>query len=415
MPQRLIAHLDMDAFYASVELLRYPDLRGTPVVIGGGRDTSPALNSDGSRRYSLLRHYAGRGVITTATYEARALGAHSGMGIMKAAVLAPQAVLLPVDFEEYRKFSRLFKAAARSVAPVLEDRGIDEIYLDLTDLPGAQLDAGRALGQALKSAVHDATGLTCSVGVTPNKLLSKICSDLDKPDGLTLLTRDEIPTRIWPLAAKKINGIGPKATEKLAGFGIHTIGDLAAADPAFLLANFGKGYGAWLHEAAHGRDDRPVVTFSEPKSISRETTFERDLHAVRDRAALTAIFTDLCVKLAGDLARKGYASKTIGIKLRFDDFKGVTRDLTLPAHTLDAHTIRRAAGECLKRVDLSRRLRLLGVRAGALVKLADLVAPMPSPEGLQTLPTHSPARPTAREAISTNGLSLFDRLPPDGP
>ena len=415
MPQRLIAHLDMDAFYASVELLRYPDLRGTPVVIGGGRDTSPALNSDGSRRYSLLRHYAGRGVITTATYEARALGAHSGMGIMKAAVLVPQAVLLPVDFEEYRKFSRLFKAAARSVAPVLEDRGIDEIYLDLTDLPGAQLDAGRALGQALKSAVHDATGLTCSVGVTPNKLLSKICSDLDKPDGLTLLTRDEIPTRIWPLAAKKINGIGPKATEKLAGFGIHTIGDLAAADPAFLLANFGKGYGAWLHEAAHGRDDRPVVTFSEPKSISRETTFERDLHAVRDRAALTAIFTDLCVKLAGDLARKGYASKTIGIKLRFDDFKGVTRDLTLPAHTLDARTIRRAAGECLKRVDLSRRLRLLGVRAGALVKLADLVAPMPSPEGLQTLPTHSPARPTAREAISTNGLSLFDRLPPDGP
>ena len=230
-----------------------------------------------------------------------------------------------------------------------------------------------------------------------------------------MLTRDEIPTRIWPLAAKKINGIGPKATEKLAGFGIHTIGDLAAADPAFLLANFGKGYGAWLHEAAHGRDDRPVVTFSEPKSISRETTFERDLHAVRDRAALTAIFTDLCVKLAGDLARKGYASKTIGIKLRFDDFKGVTRDLTLPAHTLDARTIRRAAGECLKRVDLSRRLRLLGVRAGALAKLADLVGPMPSPEGLPTLPTDSPARPTAREAISTNGPSLFDRLPPDGP
>ena len=415
MPHRLIAHLDMDAFYASVELLRYPDLLGTPVVIGGGRDTSPALNSDGSRRYSLLRHYAGRGVITTATYEARALGAHSGMGIMKAAVLAPQAVLLPVDFEEYRKFSRLFKAAARSVAPVLEDRGIDEIYLDLTDLPGAQLDAGRALGQALKSAVHDATGLTCSVGVTPNKLLSKICSELDKPDGLTLLTRDEIPTRIWPLAAKKINGIGPKATEKLAGFGIHTIGDLAAADPAFLLANFGKSHGAWLHEAAHGRDDRPVLTFSEPKSISRETTFERDLHAVRDRAALTAIFTDLCVKLAGDLARKGYASKTIGIKLRFDDFKGVTRDLTLQAHTLDAHTIRRAAGACLKRVDLSRRLRLLGVRAGALVKLADLVGPMPAPEGLHTLPTDTPARPTAREAISTDGLSLFDRLPPEGP
>ena len=370
--QRLIAHLDMDAFYASVELLRYPDLRGLAVVIGGGRDAAPQLNPDGTRRYAKLRHYAGRGVITTCTYEARALGAHSGMGVMKAALLAPDAVLLPVDFDEYRKYSRLFKAAARGVAPILEDRGIDEIYLDVTNLPGAQLDAGHAVGVALRQAVFDATGLTCSVGITPNKLLSKICSDLDKPNGLTLLTAAEIPARIWPLPAKKINGIGPKATEKLAGFNIHTIGDLAAAEPQFLLGHFGKSYGAWLHEAAHGRDDRAVVTFSEPKSISRETTFERDLHAVRDRSTLTPILTDLCIKLAGDLARKAYASKTIGIKLRFDDFKIVTRDLTLPQHTMDAQAIRRAAGACLKRVDLTRRLRLLGVRAGTLLKATEL-------------------------------------------
>ncbi len=374
----------MDAFYASVELLRYPDLRGMAVVIGGGRDASPQLKPDGTRRYALLRHYAGRGVITTCTYEARALGAHSGMGVMKAAALAPDAVLLPVDFDEYRKYSRLFKAAARNVAPILEDRGIDEIYLDITELPGAQLDAGRAVGVALRKAVFEATGLTCSVGITPNKLLSKICSDLDKPNGLTLLSAAEIPARIWPLPAKKINGIGPKATEKLAGCNIHTIGDLAAAEPQFLLGHFGKSYGAWLHEAAHGRDERPVVTFSEPKSISRETTFERDLHAVRDRDTLTPIFTELCIKLAGDLARKGYASKTIGIKLRFDDFKIVTRDLTLPAHTMNAQDIRRAAGACLKRVDLTRRLRLLGVRAGALVKGGDArearttAVPMPS-------------------------------------
>ena len=370
--QRLIAHLDMDAFYASVELLRYPDLRGLAVVIGGGRDAAPQLNPDGTRRYAKLRHYAGRGVITTCTYEARALGAHSGMGVMKAALLAPDAVLLPVDFDEYRKYSRLFKAAARGVAPILEDRGIDEIYLDVTNLPGAQLDAGHAVGAALRQAVFDATGLTCSVGITPNKLLSKICSDLDKPNGLTLLNAAEIPARIWPLPAKKINGIGPKATEKLAGFNIHTIGDLAAAEPQFLLGHFGKSYGAWLHEAAHGRDDRAVVTFSEPKSISRETTFERDLHAVRDRSTLTPILTDLCIKLAGDLARKAYASKTIGIKLRFDDFKIVTRDLTLPQHTMDAQAIRRAAGACLKRVDLTRRLRLLGVRAGTLLKATEL-------------------------------------------
>lgn len=362
----------MDAFYASVELLRYPDLRGSAVVIGGGRDAAPQTNTDGTRRYAKLRHYAGRGVITTCTYEARALGAHSGMGVMKAAALAPDAVLLPVDFDEYRKYSRLFKAAARSVAPILEDRGIDEIYLDISALPGAQLDAGRAVGAALRQAVFEATGLTCSVGITPNKLLSKICSDLDKPNGLTLLSAAEIPQRIWPLPAKKINGIGPKATEKLAGFNIHTIGDLAAAEPQFLLGHFGKSYGAWLHEAAHGRDDRPVVTFSEPKSISRETTFERDLHAVRDRSTLTPILTELCIKLAADLARKAYASKTIGIKLRFDDFKIVTRDLSLPHHTLDAQDIRRAAGACLKRVDLTRRLRLLGVRAGALLKTSEL-------------------------------------------
>jgi len=372
---RLIAHLDMDAFYASVELLRYADLRGQPVVIGGGSRHAPVTRPDGTRRYARLADYAGRGVITSATYEARALGVHSGMGVMKAAQLAPHAWLLPVDFDEYRRYSRLFKAAARALAPCIEDRGIDEVYIDLTDVPGAPVDGGREVGRALKQAVREATGLTCSIGVTPNKLLSKICSDLDKPDGLTLLAPEDIPARIWPLPARKINGIGPKASERLAGLGIHTIGELAAADAELLVREFGRSFGAWLHEAAHGRDDRPVVTHSEPKSISRETTFERDLHAVRDRAALSALFTDLCVELAGDLARKGYAGRTIGIKLRYDDFRVVTRDVTLPAHTLDARTIRRAAGECLKRVDLTRRLRLLGVRAGSLARLADLVSP----------------------------------------
>ena len=376
-PPRLIAHLDMDAFYASVELLRYPELRGRPVVIGGGRRHQPVDQPDGTRTYSLLRDYAGRGVITTSTYEARALGVFSAMGTMKAAKLAPDAVLLPVDFEQYRRYSRLFKAAVRAITPIVEDRGIDEIYIDLTDVPGAQDDAGYAIAQRLKDAVVEATGgLTCSIGVTPNKLLSKLASEFDKPDGLTLIGHADLETRIWPLAARKVNGIGPKANERLAALGLHTVGDIAAAEPQWLIAQFGKSYGAWLHAASHGRDERPVSTYSEPKSISRETTFERDLHAVRDRHQLGEIFTELCVQLAGDLSRKGYASRTIGIKLRFDDFRIVTRDLSLPAHTLDARTIRRAAGECLKRVDLTRRLRLLGVRAGALATLADLVAPL---------------------------------------
>jgi DNA polymerase-4 len=371
MSRRLIAHLDMDAFYASVELLRYPDLNGLPVVIGGGRRHAPEPQPDGSRRYARLRDYTGRGVITTSTYAARALGVHSGMGVMKAAKLAPDAVLLPIDFEQYRRHSRLFKAAVRTIAPQIEDRGIDEIYIDLSEAPGAQDDAGQAAARALKAAVRDATGLSCSIGVAPNKLLAKICSDLDKPDGLTLLAEDEVASRIWPLAARKINGIGPKATARLAGFGIHTIGELAAANPAWLIEQFGQRHGAWMHRAAHGRDERPVVTHSEPVSISRETTFERDLHAVRDRSTLSAIFTELCVQLAGDLARKGYVAKNIAIKLRFDDFRIVSRALTLPAHTADAAAIRRAAGLCLKRVDLSRRLRLLGVRAGGLLSLAE--------------------------------------------
>jgi len=395
---RLIAHLDMDAFYASVELLRYPELRGLPVVIGGGRDRAPRLQPDGTRRFFSLKDYVGRGVVTTSTYEARKFGVFSAMGMMKSAVLAPDAILLPVDFDEYRKFSRAFKAAVRAIAPVIEDRGIDEIYVDLSELPGVHDDAGRAAGLALKAAVREATGLSCSVGVTPNKLLSKIASELDKPDGLTLLGHADIPARIWPLAARKVNGIGPKAAAKLSSLGIETIGDVAAAEPAFLIEHFGKSFGAWLHAASHGHDERPVVTSSEPESISRETTFERDLHAVRDRAELGAIFTELCVKLAGDLARKGYAARTIGIKLRFDDFRIATRALTLPGHTLDGREIRRAAGQCLKRVDLARRLRLLGVRASALQKISDLVAGNPGAAvaavvAREPAPAHDPVLP----------------------
>ncbi|RZI82770.1 MAG: DNA polymerase IV [Rubrivivax sp.] len=401
MTRRWVAHLDMDAFYASVELLRYPELRGQPVVIGGGQRHQPVMQDDGTRRFSVLRDYAGRGVVTTATYEARALGVHSAMGMMKAALLAPDAVLLPVDFEQYRQYSRRFKAAVAEVAPVIEDRGIDEIFIDLNDLPGVHDALGddphggvRALAQDIKDRVRQATGLSCSIGITPNKLLSKLCSDLEKPNGLTILTEEDIPLRIWPLPAKRINGIGPKATARLEALNIHTIGDLAAAAPEWLIGHFGANYGAWLHEAAHGRDERAVVTWRAPKSISRETTFERDLHARDDREALGEIFTRLCEKLASDLVRKGYVAKTIGVKLRYTDFKIATRELTLPAHTADARTIRLSAGRCLKKVPLDKRLRLLGVRAGALCKFDEV----PPPEAV----------PVARERPAEYTLPLFD-------
>jgi DNA polymerase IV len=376
----------MDAFYASVELLRYPDLVGQPVVIGGGRRHQPVKADDGTRTYATLRDYAGRGVITTATYAARAFGVHSGMGLMKAAALCPQAVLLPVDFDQYRHYSRLFKAAVAEIAPVVEDRGIDEIYIDMADVPGIDVDGGREAARRIKARVREATGLSCSIGLAPNKLLAKICSDLEKPDGITVVTADDIATRIWPLPAKRINGIGPKANAKLEAMEIRTIGDLAAADPTMLVARFGSAYGAWMHDAAHGRDDRPVITYREPKSFSRETTFEHDLHAKHDREALSAIFTRLCEQVAADLARKGFVGRTIGIKLRYDNFETVTRDRSLDHFTADATEIRRTAGECLKRVPLERRLRLLGVRVGAVMKAEDAAAHAGRHAGEATVP-----------------------------
>ena len=368
----LIAHLDMDAFYASVELLRYPELRGHPVVIGGGSASAPITQADGSRIYQRLRDYVGRGVVTTSTYEARALGVFSAMGIMKAAKLAPDAILLPTDFAAYRHYSHLFKSAVAAIAPQIENRGIDEIYIDLH----AHRDDARGIAQRLKQAVKDATGLSCSIGLAPNKLLAKICSDLEKPDGLTIVTESDVPTRIWPLSVKKINGIGPKAAAKLAALNIHTIAELAATDLGLLQENFGRSYSAWLGRVAQGIDERQIVMHSEPKSVSRETTFERDLHARQDRAELSDLFTHLCERVAGDLVRKNVVGRTIGIKLRYADFSIVTRDSTLDYPTDDPVLIRKAAGECLRRVPLDKRLRLLGVRIGSLTaKDATFVRP----------------------------------------
>ncbi|RPH46120.1 MAG: DNA polymerase IV [Burkholderiales bacterium] len=352
----------MDAFFASCELSQYPELRGQPMVVAGRRTDAPQLGPDGRRAFARLRDYTGRGVLTTATYEARALGVHSGMPTMKAARLAPDAVLLPVNFDLYRRYSRLFKDAVRTISPVIQDIGIDEVYADVTELA----DPSQAIAARLKAAVLDATGLTCSVGIAPNKLLAKLCSDMQKPDGITVLTMADLPAKVWPMPARRINGIGPKATEKLASHGISTIGELAARDRDWLIGEFGRAYGQWLHDAAHGRDDRPVVTHREPVSISRETTFERNLHATRDRAELGEVFTRLCEQLAADLVRKGVTARTIGIKLRFDDFRTVTRDTTLAVPVVEAAALRRAAGACLKRADLSRPMRLLGVRASGL-------------------------------------------------
>jgi DNA polymerase-4 len=383
-PIRRIAHLDMDAFFASVELLRYPQLKGLPIVIGGGRrKVDDLIREKYSDRplseipvdaFPLLKDYVGRGVITTATYAARQFGVGSAMGMMKAAKLAPDALVLPVDFDEVRKYSRGFKAIVREIAPVVEDRGVDEVYIDFTDVPGGQREGGRVLARLIQKAVQQQTGLTCSIGVAPNKLIAKMASEFNKPNVISIVHETDVQARIWPLPVRKINGIGPKAEVKLRKLHLHTIGDIAAQEREWLVDNFGRSYGAWMHDAAWGRDDRPVVTESEPVSMSRETTFDRDLHAVRDREELGAIFTGLCTQVADDLQRKGYVGKTIGVKLRYDDFRIATRDQTIDHFTADAKTIRKVAGHCLKRVELGRRLRLLGVRVGKLEKAGSIPA-----------------------------------------
>jgi DNA polymerase-4 len=380
----------MDAFYASVELLRYPQLKGLPVVIGGARRKEDMYHDrlvalDPSRDWKniplseipleifpRLSTYVGRGVITTATYAARQYGIGSAMGLMKASQLCPQAILLPVDFEEYRKYSKLFKSVITEIAPVMQDRGVDEVYIDFTHTAGGQREGGRVLARLIQKCIFDATQLTCSIGVAPNKLLAKMASEINKPNGICVLYEKDIETQIWPLQCRKINGIGPKTDERLGKLGIKLIGELANYDPQLLISHFGQNYGQWLHRAANGLDDAEVETHSEPVSLSRETTFERDLSAKSDKEQLGLVFTKLCQQVASDLNKKGYLGRTVGIKLKYDNFKTVTRDQTIEIPTADPVLIRRFAGQLLKRVDLSKRIRLLGVRMGTLIKQEEL-------------------------------------------
>ena len=338
---RRILHLDMDAFFAAVELLRRPDLKGQPVVIGGRGDPTR------------------RGVVSTATYEARAFGVRSGMPLRTALKLCPTAVFLPVDFAEYHRYSEMFKAVMKRLSPLMEDRGIDEAYLDITALDRSSEDIAREI----KQRIHDETGLTCSIGIAPNKRLAKMASELQKPDGLTIVLASDVETRIWPLGVRKVPGIGPKTETRLAEMGVHTIGELAAVPIETLGERFGRSYGVFLHDAARGIDDDPIVTHWEPKQRSRETTFQED---TGDWQTIARTIAGLAREVTEDLREEGYRARTVGIKLRFADFETHTREKTLPEPTDAEQIIRKAAFECLGRLKVDRRVRLLGVRVGEL-------------------------------------------------
>ena len=375
---RRVAHLDMDAFFASVELLRFPQLRDVPVIIGGiraGTEFGDLSDEETARlplsAFGRISAYEGRGVITTANYAARQFGVGSAMPMMKAAKLCPDAILLTTERARINEYSRRFKSIITEVAPVMENRGVDEVFIDFTDVPGGQREGGRVLARLIQREIHLATGLTCSVGVAPNKLMAKLASEMKKPNGITVLYESDVPSKIWPLPCRKLNGVGPKADERLKALGLLTLGDVARMDPFEIQRLLGRRFGQWIYDAAHGRDDKPVVVESEPVSMSRETTFERDLHVTHDRAQLGAVFDRLCEQVSNDLQRKGYVAKTVGVKVRDHRFQTATRDTTVDGCVELPQEIRLAANAALKRIPTGRPIRLLGVKVSGLQAKAD--------------------------------------------
>lgn len=333
--------MDMDAFFAAVEMQRRPELKGKPVVIGGGGDPTR------------------RGVVSTASYEARKSGIHSGMPLRVAHRLCPDAIFLPVDYREYSRISKEFKKVLAEITPLMEDVGIDEAFLDISEI-GASPEE---IAKTIKERIFRKTGLTCSVGIAPNKLLAKIASDMQKPDGLTILTKQSIAGTIWPLPVRKLWGVGPKTEEHLKSLDIHTVGQLAAQPHEFLVGTFGKSYGNYLYHASRGIDDSPIVTHWEPKSSSRETTFQED---IGNWQVIAKNLAALAKEVAADLRKSGHKGRNVTVKIRFSDFQTLTRAKTLGMPTDSYEEIRKASFECLSRFELKKKVRLIGVRIGKL-------------------------------------------------
>ena len=352
---RRILHMDMDAFFAAVELLRHPELEGKPVIVGG--------------RGNPMQ----RGVVSTATYEARQHGVHSGMPLRTAYKRCPEVVFLPVDYPAYVVVSRKIKTILEEFAAVIEDVGIDEAYLDISHIDASAIEIGRAIKKRIKTV----TGLTCSIGVGPNKLLAKIASDMEKPNGLTIITDNDITSSIWPLSVGKVWGIGPKTEAKLASLGVHTIGELAKLSIETLIVFFGESQGNYLYRAARGIDDSALITHWEPKSLGHEMTFQHD---VNEASVLQAAFDRLINDVVTDMKRKHYKGKDVTVKLRYADFETHTHTMPLVRSTDEIEAIRQAASECLSQFELAKKVRLIGVRVGRLTKKPGSSAEHESPE-----------------------------------
>jgi DNA polymerase-4 len=337
---RVYAHTDMDAFFVSVELLRRPQLRGKPVVVATGTDA------------------AARGVVMAASYEARRFGVHSALPLAIAHRRCPEAILIPRDIGLYRRASGKVMDVLRRFSDRVEVAGLDEAYLDLSDCP-----APKARARQLKREVRAETRLVCSVGLGPNKLLAKIASDLEKPDGLCVLEPERMLEAVGERPATLIPGVGPRTAQRLATIGVRTVAELAAAEAGKLEQAFGPRLGRELRDRARGHDDRQVVTEREPKSESRETTFPSD---VSDRAILGDTLDRLADSLCRGLTESGYAGRTVTLKIRLRPFRTHTRSRTVEAPIRDPEQVRSMARQLLAEFELDAPVRLLGIGVGGL-------------------------------------------------
>ncbi len=337
-----ILHIDMDAFFAAVELQRHPELQGEPVVVGGRGIPSE------------------RGVVSTASYEARRFGVHSGMPLRTAFRLCPLCHFLPVDGPTYLKISEHIKALLRAYSPTVEEGGIDEAFLDLSEVADPV-----GIARIIKERIREETGLTASVGIGPNKLLAKMASDLEKPDGLVTLTEEDIKRRIWPLPVRRLWGVGPRTEAHLKSMGVKTIGELAGIPPAVLVEEFKASRGHYLHRAAHGIDDTPLTAQRVPKSLGHQATFQHD---TGDPEAIEAELNALTEGLVMRLHNMRSLARSVSVRLRYADFESHTHALHLPEPTDDFAVLFEAARKDLHRFDRerARKVRLVGVRFGDL-------------------------------------------------
>ena len=342
MNQRIILHVDMDAFYAAIEQRDRPELRGLPVIVGGTPE--------------------GRGVVSTASYEARKFGIHSAMPAVRARRLCPDGVFLGGDIRKYIAVSRQVMEILRRHAEQIEQVSIDEAFLDVTDR-AAKIAEGERVAIRIKREIREELRLTASVGVGPNEFLAKLGSDLRKPDGLVAIRPEEAERFLASLPVVKLWGVGPKTERRLQAAGFRTIGDVAQA-PIDQLRRLLGAWGDVIYELACGIDERPVATSHETKSVSAENTFARDLFDIKEmRRALSDLSREVARRLRDDELR----AKTIAIKVRFGDFRTLARQVTLTEATDSAQVIRAAAYRLLDEVERNARgVRLLGVRGSSV-------------------------------------------------